>query len=98
MWYVSICDRHNFILDFVVNAGNIHDSVMFDEVYDKAVKRLPGIKVIAADAGYMFILLTSKKGEMHSIFLRYHPSAAKHIQHKNANSICKILVFVSFVL
>ena len=48
----TVCDRHNFILDFVVNAGNIHDSVMFDEVYDKAVKRFPGIKVIAADAGY----------------------------------------------
>ena len=48
----TVCDRHNFILDFVVNAGNIHDSVMFDEVYDKVVKRFPGIKVIAADAGY----------------------------------------------
>ena len=48
----TVCDRHNFILDFVVNAGNIHDSVMFDEVYDKAVKRFPEIKVIAADAGY----------------------------------------------
>ena len=48
----TVCDRHNFILDFVVNAGNIHDSVMFDEVYDKTVKRFPGIKVIAADAGY----------------------------------------------
>ena len=47
-----VCDRHNFILDFVVSAGNIHDSVMFDEVYDKVVKRFPGIKVIAADAGY----------------------------------------------
>lgn len=48
----TVCDKHNFVLDFVVGAGNIHDSIMFDEVYKKVTKRFPDIKVIAADAGY----------------------------------------------
>lgn len=48
----TVCDRHNFILDFVVGAGNIHDSIMFDDVYDKVTRRFPAIEVIAADAGY----------------------------------------------
>ena len=48
----TACDKHNFILDFVVGAGNIHDSVMFDDVYDKVVSRFPDIKVVSVDAGY----------------------------------------------
>lgn len=39
-------------MDFVVGAGNIHDSVMFDDIYRKVVKRFPKIEVISADAGY----------------------------------------------
>lgn len=31
----TACDRHNFILDFEVGAGNIHDSRMFDGLYEK---------------------------------------------------------------
>ena len=48
----TACDNNNFVLDFAVGAGNIHDSVMFDEVYDKVVKRFPKIEMIAIDAGY----------------------------------------------
>ena len=48
----TACDKHNFILDFVVGPGNIHDSVMFDEVYDKLVNRFPKINVVSVDAGY----------------------------------------------
>ena len=48
----TACDKHNFVLDFVVGAGNIHDSVMFDDIYSKVVKRFPKIEVISADAGY----------------------------------------------
>lgn len=52
--YVSntACDRHNFILDFEIGAGNIHDSRMFDGLYDKLLHQFPEINVIAVDAGY----------------------------------------------
>lgn len=48
----TACDKHNFIVDFVVEAGNHHDSVMFDGLYEKLVKKIPEVEVIAADAGY----------------------------------------------
>ena len=48
----TACDRHNFILDFEVGAGNLHDSTMFDGLYDKLVRRFPEIEVVAVDAGY----------------------------------------------
>ena len=48
----TACDKHNFILDFVIGAGNIHDSEMFDDVYDKVVKRFPNVEVVSADAAY----------------------------------------------
>ncbi len=48
----TACDKNSFVLDFVVDAGNIHDSVMFDKVYDKVIDRFPKAKEIVADAGY----------------------------------------------
>ncbi|SMC92457.1 IS1182 family transposase [Sporomusa malonica] len=48
----TACDRHNFILDFEVGAGNIHDSRMFDGLYGKLIRQFPEIQVIAVDAGY----------------------------------------------
>jgi Transposase and inactivated derivatives len=48
----TACDRHNFILDFEVGAGNIHDSRMFDELYARLIRRFPEIGVMVVDAGY----------------------------------------------
>ncbi len=48
----TACDKNNFVLDFVIDAGNIHDSVMFDKVYDKVIDRFLKAKEIAVDAGY----------------------------------------------
>lgn len=48
----TVCDKNNFILDTAVVPGNIHDSVSFDEIYDRVTKRFPQIKVVTADAGY----------------------------------------------
>ncbi len=48
----TVCDDHNFILDVEVTAGNVHDSVAFDEVFRKVTEHYPEIQVIAADAGY----------------------------------------------
>ncbi|WP_434511900.1 IS1182 family transposase [Desulfitobacterium sp. AusDCA] len=48
----TACDRHNFILNFVLGAGNLHDSVMFDRLYEKVVSQFPESKVVAVDSGY----------------------------------------------
>ena len=46
------CDKKNFILGVEVTPGNIHDSVVFDAVYDEVTKTFPEIKTITVDAGY----------------------------------------------
>lgn len=48
----TACDKNNFILDFVVNLGNIHDSKAFPELYQKLKNKYSGIKNIVVDAGY----------------------------------------------
>jgi transposase len=48
----TACDRHNFILDFEVGAGNIHDSKMFDGLYTNLIRQFPEIQVVTVDAGY----------------------------------------------
>ncbi len=48
----TACDRHNFVLDFELGAGNIHDSVMFDGLYDKVLSKFSEVKVVAVDSGY----------------------------------------------
>ena len=46
------CDKNNFILDFDVTAGNVHDSTVFDSVYDKVVERFDEVEMVVVDAGY----------------------------------------------
>ncbi len=46
------CDKRNFILKSVITPGNVHDSTVFDAVYDPLVERFPEIETIALDAGY----------------------------------------------
>ena len=48
----TACDKHNFIIAAEVAAGNVHDSVMFDTVYEQATKRFPEAEVVAMDSGY----------------------------------------------
>lgn len=48
----TACDRHNFVLDFELGAGNIHDSVMFDGLYKKVLSKFSEVNVIALDSGY----------------------------------------------
>ena len=48
----TACDKHNFVLDVEVSAGNVHDSVMFDPLYERIAAAFPQIEVIAIDAGY----------------------------------------------
>jgi len=48
----TVCDEKSFVLDVVVTAGNIHDSVAFDEVYDRLTEEYPEVETIVADAAY----------------------------------------------
>lgn len=46
------CDRKNFILGCEVTPGNIHDSIVFDTVYDQVVEKFPEVQTVTVDAGY----------------------------------------------
>lgn len=46
------CDKNNYVLGCDVSAGNVHDSVMFDDLYAKIIKKFPEIEAIGLDSGY----------------------------------------------
>lgn len=48
----TACDKNGYVMDVTVNAGNIHDSVAFDGLYERLVERYSEIKEVVADAGY----------------------------------------------
>lgn len=48
----TACDKNGFVLETVVTPGNVHDSVAFDDVYDKLTKNYPEIETIVADSAY----------------------------------------------
>jgi hypothetical protein len=47
----TVCERHGFILDVEVTAGNIHDSVAWDAVYDRVGEKFD-VEFVTMDAGY----------------------------------------------
>lgn len=48
----TACDKHGYVLETVVTPGNVHDSVAFDDVYDKVTERFPEIETVVADSAY----------------------------------------------
>lgn len=48
----TACDQNGFVLETVVTPGNVHDSVAFDDVYDKVTAAFPQIEAIVADSAY----------------------------------------------
>ncbi|MGL5088304.1 MAG: transposase [Cetobacterium sp.] len=48
----TACDENNFVLDFEVTAGNIHDSVVFPKLYDSLKRKYSDFKRVVVDAGY----------------------------------------------
>lgn len=46
------CDEHNFVLGCEVTPGNVHDSRVFDRVYDGVTERFAEVETVAVDAGY----------------------------------------------
>jgi len=48
----TACDKNGFVLETVVTPGNVHDSVAFDDVYDRLVEKYPEVETIVADSAY----------------------------------------------
>ena len=48
----TACDKNGFILETEVTPGNVHDSVAFDDVYDKLTEKHPEIETVVADSAY----------------------------------------------
>jgi hypothetical protein len=47
----TVCERHGFVLDVEVTAGNIHDSIAWDAVYDRVSGKFD-VAFVTMDAGY----------------------------------------------
>ena len=48
----TACDVHGVVLAVEVTPGNVHDSVPFDDVYDKVVESFPDVHAFVADSAY----------------------------------------------
>lgn len=46
------CDKNNYILDFKVTAGNMHDSIVFPQIYEKLKNKYENIHNVVLDSGY----------------------------------------------
>lgn len=50
----TACDNNNYILDFDITPGNVHDSMAFPNLYEKLIKKYNNeITAVAVDAGYI---------------------------------------------
>ena len=47
----TVCERHGMVLDVEVTAGNVHDSVAWDSVYDRVASKFD-VEFVTMDAGY----------------------------------------------
>ena len=48
----TACDGNGFILGVHVTAGNVHDSVAWDPLYDAVTERFPEVQFVAMDSAY----------------------------------------------
>jgi hypothetical protein len=48
----TACDKNNFVLDYELVSGNVHDSRVFDVLYERLKKHFPQIEVVALDSAY----------------------------------------------
>jgi transposase len=46
------CDENNFVLACEATPGNVHDSKVFDAVYETLTNRFPEVETVTVDAGY----------------------------------------------
>lgn len=47
----TACDQHGFVLGVNVTAGNVHDSIAWDKLYEDVTSRFD-VRFVAMDAGY----------------------------------------------
>ena len=79
----TVCDRNNFVLDVEVTPGNVHDSTVFDTVYDRVTERFPQVSIVTADAAYKTPWIVKKifdDGRLPS--LPYKRPATQDLGHK----------------
>lgn len=50
--HMTMCDRNGYVLFNKVAPGNMHDSVIFSEIYDELINSYENIKNICLDAGF----------------------------------------------
>ena len=55
----TVCEKHGFVLDVEVTAGNVHDSIPFDPLYDRVAGKYD-VEVVAADSAYKTPWITKK--------------------------------------
>ena len=48
----TVCDVHGVVLEVEVTPGNVHNSVPFDDVYDRIVEKFPDVRTFVADSAY----------------------------------------------
>lgn len=48
----TACEKNNFVIEVEVTAGNVHDSVAFDSLYDRICENYPDHQIIVADSAY----------------------------------------------
>ena len=48
----TACDVRGVVLAVEVTPGNVHDSVVFDDVYDNVVEQFPDVHAFVADSAY----------------------------------------------
>ncbi len=48
----TACEKNGYVVGVKVTAGNVHDSVAFDDVYDEVVEKYPEVETIVADSAY----------------------------------------------
>ena len=48
----TVCDSRGFVLGVEVTAGNVHDSIAWDKVYDDVTKKFSTVEFVTMDAGY----------------------------------------------
>ena len=45
-------DKHGFVLSLDMSPANVHDSVMFDDLYNDVIARFEEVEMVGLDAGY----------------------------------------------
>lgn len=50
--HMTMCDKNGYVLFNKVAPGNMHDSVIFSEIYDELINSYENIKNICLDAGF----------------------------------------------